>query len=62
VRPTARRGLKESTDAWGLHLLEDQLRAPRSRAEEADRLDLAIAETVQALNACTHSPGRGANA
>jgi hypothetical protein len=39
----------ESKDSWGPHRLEQRMRLPRSRVEEAERLDAAIAKTIRRL-------------
>ena len=46
------RGLDESTDAGGPNLLERSMRSPRSQAEEAERLDAAITDTLKGLENC----------
>jgi hypothetical protein len=45
----AQKGLVESKDSWGPHRLEQRMRLPRSRVEEAERLDAAIAKTIRRL-------------
>ena len=45
-------GLGESKDARGPNRLEQRMRLPRSRVEEVERLDAAIAATIQVLETC----------
>ena len=35
--------------------MEQRMRLPRSRVEEAERLDAAIAKTIQAIEACAEA-------
>jgi hypothetical protein len=47
----AQRGLVESKDARGPNFFGETMRL-RSRPEEAERLDIAIGETEQAIGSC----------
>ena len=45
----------ESKDSWGPNRLEQRMRLPRSRVEEAERLDAAICKTLQAIETCAEA-------
>ena len=51
----AQRGLVESKDSWGPNRLEQCMRLLRSRVEDAERLDAAIAKTIQAIETCAEA-------
>jgi hypothetical protein len=48
-------GLRESKDARGPNRLEQHMRLLRSGVEEVERLDAAIAATIQVLETCAEA-------